>query len=86
MDAHLEYVDWLHKLFPPQGRWRESDYFMLPDSNQIIKLSDGSITMTHPPTPEHQRVVWRLTRALDDFVAEHDLGEVMLAPVAVRLW
>jgi len=80
------YATWVAQLFPPQGRWRESDYFALPDSMQIIELSDGEISMAPPPTPNHQRVVRLLSFALDVFVKQNDLGEVLFSPVAVRLW
>ncbi len=80
------YADWIAQLFPPQGKWRESDYFELPDSMQIIELSNGEISMTPPPTPVHQRVVRLLAFALDDLARQNDLGEVLFSPVAVRLW
>jgi Uma2 family endonuclease len=80
------YVTWLPKLFPTQGKWTEEDYFDLPDSNMIIELSDGVITMAPPPRPRHQRVVMRLGFSLEKHVTDHELGIIFLAPVAVRLW
>jgi Uma2 family endonuclease len=79
------YVAWISELFPPQGQWTEADYFTLPDSSRIIELSDGHILMAPPPTPEHQRIVKRLAFALDQFVRSQSLGEVFIAPIAVRL-
>lgn len=74
------------RLFPPQGQWSEEDYFALPDSMQIIELSDGEIVMPAPPVPLHQQIVMRLGFALNDFARKSDLGSVYLAPVSVRLW
>lgn len=80
------YVEWLPELFPPQGEWHESDFFALPDSNRIIELSEGEICMSPPPTPQHQRVVKRLFRAVDHYVRHTEFGETFFAPVALRLW
>jgi len=74
------------RLFPPQGQWTEEDYFALPDSMQIIELSDGEIVMPAPPVLHHQKIIMKLGFALDAFVRKGDLGTVYLAPVAVRLW
>ncbi len=41
--------------------------------------------MTPSPLSEHQRLVARLFRKLDAFVIEHQLGEVMIAPIDVLL-
>lgn len=80
------YVNWVARLFPHQGKWTEEDYFSLPDTNMIIELSDGEITMAPPPTPVHQRYLRRLVSPLENFVEENQLGEVFRSPVAVRLW
>jgi len=80
------YVEWLPELFPPQGEWRESNFFALPDSNRIIELSEGEIRMSPPPTPQHQPVVKRLFRAVAHHVRHTGFGETFFAPVALRLW
>jgi Uma2 family endonuclease len=72
-------------LFPMQGEWREHHYFDLPESNWFVELSDGRLVMPDMPGTTHQRVVLRLLRLLDDFVAQHVLGEVAVAPLPVRL-
>jgi Uma2 family endonuclease len=73
------------QLFPPQGRWTEQDYFNLPDAMRIIELADGELIMPPPPDTGHQRTVARLYRALDQYVMDRELGEVLFAPLAVRL-
>src|SRR5688572_17929919 len=80
------HVSWLAKLFPEQGEWTEQDYFALPDTTNIIELSNGVITMAPPPTPKHQRIVKRIAFVLEDYVISNNLGEIFLAPIAVRLW
>jgi Uma2 family endonuclease len=80
------FVSWLPKLFPAQGEWSEEDYFNLPDSNMIIELSDGVITMAPTPTPTHQRVVRILGFSLHQYITTKKLGEIFLAPISVRLW
>jgi len=74
------------QLFPLQGEWTESDYFNLPDTNHLIELSGGRIIIKDMPTDEHQKAVLRLTRAIDTFIEEHQLGEMRFSPMPVRLW
>ncbi len=80
------YADWIAQLFPPQGKWRESDYFALPDAMQIIELSDGEITMSPTPSYRHQESVAVVGFRLRQLVEENGLGKVIIAPFAVRLW
>jgi Uma2 family endonuclease len=74
------------KLFPPQGKWAEFNYFALPDTNRYIELSEGRIIMPPHPTRSHQMVVEELYVCLRTFVRERNLGEVHIAPLPVRLW
>lgn len=80
------YVTEIAKLFPPQGEWTEMAYFALPESTQIIELSDGVLIMPPAPTIGHQNVSGELYSALKAFVETNDLGRVFYAPLAVRLW
>ncbi len=73
-------------LWPPQGQWTEHDYLSLPDSNQLIELSEGVVFIMPPPGYEHQRIVANFYRLLYGFVMGQNLGEVAFAPLAVRLW
>ncbi|HID28085.1 MAG TPA: Uma2 family endonuclease [Methanosarcinales archaeon] len=74
------------ELYPPQGQWAESDYFALPDTNRYVELSEGRLIMPPHPTRSHQIAVEELYIRLRAFVWEHDLGEVHIAPLPVRLW
>lgn len=80
------YATWIAELFPPQGKWRESDYFALPDAMQIIELSDGEITMSPTPSYRHQESVAIVGFKLRQLAEENGLGKVIIAPFAVRLW
>jgi Uma2 family endonuclease len=72
-------------LFPRQGRWTESDYFRLPETNRIIELSEGRLVITPPPTDQHQRIAYKLILLLGNYVLSNNLGEVRFSPTGVRL-
>jgi Uma2 family endonuclease len=57
----------------------------MPESNQPCELWEGEIIM--PPTPSfwHQKIAFRLQRALHDWVAARSLGEVVGAPIDMVL-
>ena len=72
-------------LFPPQGEWTEEEYLAL-EANHLIELSEGRLEVLPMPTPFHQRITIFLFELLKAFVKAHHLGEVLLAPLPVRLW
>lgn len=72
-------------LFPDQGHWTETDYLELK-TNRLVELSDGIVEVLPMPTVFHQRIVAFLYNALLAFVAAHRAGEVLFAPLRVRLW
>ncbi len=72
------------RLFPYQGEWSEEDYLEL-NTNHLVELTDGHIEVLPMPTPRHQRIVFLLQRLLWMFVTKHNLGEVLAAPLRVRL-
>jgi Uma2 family endonuclease len=86
MEAQTEFQSMIGSLFPPQGQWQEYHFFLLPESNQIIELANGVISMSPGPTTEHQIAVVKLTSRLDAFVSNHNLGVVLAAPYDVRLF
>jgi len=73
-------------LYPPQGEWKEEDYFSLPDTNRYVELSDGRIIMPPHPTFSHQEALKRFFLRLQAFVEKNNLGIVQIAPLPVRLW
>ncbi len=76
----------LLELFPPQGQWTEEDYFTLPATNRIVELSEGKLVIPEMPTDSHQYAVGELFVVFRSFVRERNLGQVRVAPLAVRLW
>ena len=58
-------------------------YCLLPEDGYQYEVFDGELVMTPAPTPKHQEIVVRLTRALDEFVEENQLGKVYVAPVDI---
>jgi Uma2 family endonuclease len=75
----------LVQIFPQQGQWTERDYWALPETNHIVELSDGVLRVSPTASYPHAHAVGRLFGALADHVEGHDLGEVLVAPYAVRL-
>ena len=74
------------ELYPPQGQWTEEDYFVLPDTNLYVELSEGRLIMPPRPAFSHQEALERLFLRLRAFVDEKSLGIVKIAPLPVRLW
>jgi Uma2 family endonuclease len=72
-------------LFPDQGDWDESEYLSL-GTNHLIEFDNGCIEVLPMPTLYHQFMVKFLFTALNGFVAAHAKGEVLFAPLPVRLW
>jgi len=73
-------------LFPKQGEWTEADYFRLPETNQIVELSEGRLIISPAPKPKHQKISLNLLYLFTTYVRSHKLGELAYAPLDVRLW
>jgi len=52
---------------------------------ELVELIDGEVYVTPSPTPDHQRIVGRVFRALGDALAATGNGEVFFAPLDVVL-
>lgn len=66
--------------------WTEEAYLAISDLNRILELSEGRLVIHDMPVPEHQRIVRNLSRKLEDWATGHRAGEVLFAPMPVRLW
>jgi Uma2 family endonuclease len=56
-----------------------------PQSNQPCELWDGELIMAPAPLYPHQRISYRIQRALHEWVERHGLGEVVGAPIDMVL-
>jgi hypothetical protein len=75
------------RLFPPQGRWSEDDYFAL-DTNRRVELSDGNIEVLPMPTMANQLILVFLFDTRKGFAAasQPKLGTTLFSGLPVRLW
>jgi len=73
------------ELFPTQGNWSEEEYLALPD-NRLLEFANGFLEVLPVPTTSHQALVAYLYGLFSAFVSQHDLGELLFAPIRVRLW
>lgn len=71
-------------LFPDQGHWSEEEYLDL-DSNHLVEFTDGKIEVLPMPTFSHQRIALWLLHRMQTFVESRDLGEVLIAPLPIRI-
>ena len=74
----------LAELYPAQGTWAEYDYLHL-ETNRLIEFSAGYVEVLPMPSPFHQYIVAHLYRLLFAFVMAHEAGELLFAPLQVRL-
>ena len=61
------------------------DWLELPEDNRLYEVMEGELFVSPPPSVRHQRILRRLLVALDRHLASHDAGEVLVAPVGVKL-
>ena len=74
------------ELFPEQGELSDDDYlFATRNTNKLAEFTDGYLEVLPMPTIPHQRIVQFLSNLLLHFVAARQLGEVLFAPLRVRL-
>lgn len=65
-------------------RWTYSEFARLPESASTrYEIIDDQLVVTPAPSLHHQRIAGRLFAKLFGFVEEHELGEVVPAPVDV---
>src|SRR5437016_12930765 len=56
-----------------------------PETNQPCELWDGEIVIPPAPGFDHQKIVSRLLRRLEDWVLARKLGEVVAGPIDMVL-
>ncbi len=70
--------------FPVRYPCTEEEYLAL-DSNLLLEFADGFIEVLPMPTTYHQRLAAFLFNALNALVTARQLGEVLFAPLRVRI-
>jgi Uma2 family endonuclease len=70
---------------PAQGEWTYEDWLRLPDDGYRYEVIDGVLYMSPPPLIRHQRTSMRIETRFIDFLKLHPSGEILHAPVGVRL-
>jgi Uma2 family endonuclease len=68
----------------PRIKFTVDDYMTTPEGKRY-QLLDGELILAPSPTTRHQRTLFRLAQALNEFVVAHNLGEVFVAPFDVVL-
>ena len=63
----------------PKLKFTVKDYMSTPNDKRY-QLLDGEMIVMPSPVTKHQRILFRLSRAMHDFVAAGQLGEVFVAP------
>lgn len=76
----------LARLFPPQGSWSSDEYLQL-DAGRLVEFDSGNVEILELPSPEHQRLVLLIYRWLFAWSQQRsEPGEVLVAPLPIRLW
>lgn len=61
------------------------DYLLFPDDGDRHEILDGEHSVTPAPVPKHQRVSMNLSLGLGPFIRQHNLGDLLAAPIDVVL-
>ena len=67
-----------------EGNWSEEEYLDL-DEGCLLEFTQGNVEVLPMPTATHQRLVMWLCWQLSSFVQSRRLGEVLLAPLPMRI-
>ncbi len=71
--------------FKIDEKFTYQDYIHLPEDGKRYQIIDGELYMVPAPIPDHQRILKKLGRILDQFVTDHGVGEVFYSPCDVVL-
>ena len=61
------------------------EWLELPEDNRLYEVLEGELFVSPPPSVRHQRILRRLLVALDGYLTGRGAGEVLAAPVGVKL-
>ncbi|MBI3763027.1 MAG: Uma2 family endonuclease, partial [Chloroflexi bacterium] len=71
--------------WPEQGQWTYDDWARLPEDGTRYEVIDGVLYLTPPPAIPHQFSSNRLSTAMTNHADAKKLGNILTAPVGVRL-
>jgi Uma2 family endonuclease len=70
---------------PERGQWTYADYLNLPDDGNRYEIIEGVLYVSDAPNSDHQFSVTEASRQIGNFVIEHKLGRLLVAPFEVHL-
>jgi len=70
---------------PPPRQWSYQDYLNLPDDGKRYEIIEGVLYMANAPSSTHQYLVLEIARRMANYVIDHALGQVTVAPFEVHL-
>jgi Uma2 family endonuclease len=70
---------------PSIYRLKFADWMQFPDDGRLYEILEGELYMTPPPSIEHQRISRELGFLLLVFLRKQQKGEILNAPIGVRL-
>jgi Uma2 family endonuclease len=65
-------------------KYTYQDLRSTPDDGRRYELFEGDLIVSPAPTTMHQRIVFRLSLVIGNFVQMHQLGEVLSAPCDIQ--
>lgn len=68
-----------------QVKFTYEDYLLFPNDGKRHEIIDGEHYVTPSPSTRHQRILGNLHLAFGNFLKQHKLGEVFVAPCDVVL-
>jgi Uma2 family endonuclease len=69
----------------PRRSWTFAEYCALPDDGLRYEVLDGELVVVPSPNIRHQRLLLELAIRLRTWLDAHGKGEVLIAPLDVRL-
>ena len=61
------------------------DWLQFPNDGRLYEIIKGELFVSPPPSVRHQRIARNLLVRLDRFLGDATLGEVLPAPIGVKL-
>jgi len=65
--------------------WTYQDFLDLPDDGQRYEIIEGVLYVSNAPSSEHQFTVLEIAAEIRQFLKQHKLGHVLVAPFEIHL-